>query len=335
MLLGLPIGAWVSKASHRLAYDDDAFDPTKGPRPTELYRISDYEDFSDFPWHYRIPFFGLLIDMVDYCHFGVLSGPGRCDNCATVLSSSEQIPILSFLRQGGRCAHCAAPIPRQHFWMEAITPFILGVIFSLFGFTFEALAVSVVALLGLLASIIDWNYQIIPDEVPTTGLALGLGSALGHTMWAFRDGVPYISLLEIVRLDAMADPWHLSWAIAGALVGGGALWLLQVLGAWMAGTQAMGSGDIKLAVALGTFVGPKGAAVGLFYAALLGAVGGIAVKLSGGGKREEGYTKFAFGPYICVGFLMVLILGADAAFSLYYDSIQSLYGRPVMPEYLP
>lgn len=325
-LLGLPLGSFLATAAHRLAYDDESYDPTKGPRAYEHLRMSDLEDLSSLPWTQRIPFLGLLIGMVDFCHFHLLEAPAACDDCGSTLGLGDRLPVLGWLRLGGRCRHCAAPIPAQFFWLELLTPVTTGLAFAAFGPTLEACLVSVVALLGLLASIVDWNYQIIPDEVPTTGIAIGLGVALAHTAWALRHGLPELPLAELPTHPAMADPWHLSWALSGALVGGVALWALQVVGARLAGTQAMGSGDVKLAVALGIFTGPKGAGVALFYAAVLGAASGMVVLLAGGGKREEGFTKFAFGPYICLGFLIVMVLGADQAFQLYLGAIQALTG---------
>ena len=324
-LLGLPLGSFLATAAHRLAYDDESFDPGKGPRSYEHLRMSDLEDLSGLPWTQRIPFLGLLVGMVDFCHFHLLSAPAACDDCGATIPWGDRVPVLGWLRLGGRCRACAAPIPAQFFWLELLTPLTTGLAFATFGPTLEAMLVSIVALLGLLASIVDWNYQIIPDEVPTTGIAIGLGVALAHTAWALRGGLPAaVPLADLPTHPALSDPWHFSWAVSGALVGGVALWALQVVGARLAGTQAMGSGDVKLAVALGIFTGPKGAGVALFYAAILGAASGMVVLLVGGGKREEGFTKFAFGPYICLGFLVVMVLGADQAFEFYLDSIQGL-----------
>jgi prepilin signal peptidase PulO-like enzyme (type II secretory pathway) len=79
----------------------------------------------------------------------------------------------------------------------------------------------------------------------------------------------------------------------------------------------MGCGDVKLAVALGFFLGPVGSLISLFYAAVFGAFSGVLVMLSGGGKREQGFTKFAFGPYICLGTLLVTFVGPDLALEIY------------------
>jgi leader peptidase (prepilin peptidase)/N-methyltransferase len=328
-LLGLPLGSFLATAAHRLAYDDESFDPGKGPRSYEHLRMSDLEDLSGLPWTQRIPFLGLLVGMVDFCHFHLLAAPPSCDDCGGGIALADRLPIVGWLRLGGRCRHCAAPIPAQFFWLEVLTPLTTSLAFAAFGLTLEAGLVSVVALLGLLASIVDWNYQIIPDEVPTTGIAIGLGVAVAHTGWALRHGLPDVLWKDLVTHPSMADPWHFSWAVSGALVGGVALWALQVVGARLAGTQAMGSGDVKLAVALGVFTGPKGAGVALFYAAVLGAASGMVVLMVGGGKREEGFTKFAFGPYICLGFLIVMVLGADHAFQLYVETLQVVTGSLV------
>jgi leader peptidase (prepilin peptidase)/N-methyltransferase len=317
-LLGLPTGSFLTTCVARFSYDDEFFDPRKGPRHQEHIHLSQLEDISFLPWPQRIPFFGYLIGMVQFCHFHLLVPPVRCEDCHHPLSLRDRLPVLAFLRLKGRCPSCAAPLPGENLWIEAVTPLFFALILAAHGPTLESLLYCLVAALSLVATVVDWNFQIIPDEVPTTGLGVGLGVGLAHTLFTlWQSGW---------SSQVLWDPWHLGWMVSGSLVGGLTLWVLQVVGSWLAGTTAMGGGDVKLAVALGLFVGPAGSAIGLFFAAFLGALSGLLVILTGGGKREGGFTKFAFGPYICLGILLVAFFGPELSIEFYSHFSMSFGG---------
>lgn len=327
LVVGLPLGRFLALGVQRFSYDDEFFDPERGPRTSSHVHLSDLEDLSFLPWPLRIPFFGELIGMVWFCHFHFLLPPPACEDCGHPWTPGERIPLVSHLRLGGRCPHCAAPLSVQAFWIEALTPLLLATLGAVHGLTLETLLYWILAGLCVVATVVDWDFQIIPDEVPTTGLGVGVGVGLAHTLYGLAtSGWPPGPLQEALLDPVLVAPWHLAWCLGGGLLGGLVLWGLQKLGTWLAGTNAMGCGDVKLAVALGLFLGPLGSLISLFYAAVFGAICGVGVKLLGRGKREQGYTKFAFGPFICLGTLLVVFVGPDLAVDLYLRFSQALLG---------
>ncbi|GEM47659.1 prepilin peptidase [Deinococcus cellulosilyticus] len=52
-----------------------------------------------------------------------LGGPSHClhESCKHPLGLSEQIPLISYLSQGGKCRHCGKRIPPRYFWVELFT----------------------------------------------------------------------------------------------------------------------------------------------------------------------------------------------------------------------
>jgi leader peptidase (prepilin peptidase)/N-methyltransferase len=100
-------------------------------------------------------------------------------------------------------------------------------------------------------------------------------------------------------------------------VGSAVFYLFGEIGGILAGTDAMGGGDVKLAGFIGAFLGWQGVLMTVFYSALIGAASGLVLLLTGGGKREGGFTKFAFGPYICMGAGIVLYFGHNRLFDAY------------------
>ncbi len=334
LLLGIPLGAWLGLAAERFAYDDEEFDPGRGPRPERIYPAQ-LADLSHLPWWERVPFLGFLVGMVRFCRFEALAEPSRCDDCQVQLAPGDRWPVLSWLRLEGRCRSCRAPLPVDHLLLEVATPLAMLVVFGLHGWSLAGVLFAVMTCACLVASLVDLKYQIIPDEVSTAALAIGLGSATAQTLRSLATGLPatappgpeawypymlpdgLVRVLQALHYPPLAEPWHLGWAVGGLLVGGLSLWVLLQLGTLAAGTEAMGAGDVKLAAALGVFLGPKGIAIALFQAAFLGAGFGLALLLLGGGKREGGFTKFAFGPYICLGALLVMVGGADLAWQVF------------------
>lgn len=328
-LVGLGLGWWLggplASCSERFAYDDEEFDPRKGPREREKIYLSELEDLSHLPPAEKVPFLGPLWGMLLYCRFHLLLATPTCNDCGGEIPSEDQTPVLSYLRLGGRCRACHAAIPTDLYWVEVLMPLLFAAVLGVHGLGLPGLLLCLLAALCLIASVVDQAYQIIPDEVSAVGAAVGLGSGLGHSLGALLTSGPLpATLTQLATSPALMDPWHLGWAVGGALAGGLPLWVLLIFGSFLAGTDAMGYGDVKLAVALGPFLGPVGTLMALFWAAILGAAAGMILLLRGGGKREGGFTKFAFGPYICAGALIVALIGPETMSERYAAFNQDL-----------
>ena len=72
--------------------------------------------------------------------------------------------------------------------------------------------------------------------------------------------------------------------------------------------------------------------------AWVGSVIGVSIILANRGQEEGDEEEenpghyLPFGPYICLGFLIVMVLGADQAFQLYLGAIQAVTGTLVGAE---
>lgn len=310
LVLGFPLARFLTRVVERFSYDDSFFDPERGPRPQEHYFYSDLEDLSGLPFRYRIPFFGLLVGMFEYSRFGLLRGAERCSVCAHPLDSKDTFPLLNHLRLGGRCQYCQAEIPKDLFWIEWWVPLFCMGAGLLFGPTLQGILALVLLGVVVVSTVVDWRYQIIPDEVSTFGFCLALGIGLAHSAvaWIQLGSLPPGPWWEAPFLTA---PFHLLWVLGGTLTGSLVLWLFGVLGSRMAGTTAMGGGDTKLAFSLGGYLGPFGSLMAILVAGITGTLAGLLIMASGGGTREQGFTKFAFGPYIGLGALVVYALGSE------------------------
>lgn len=212
-----------------------------------------------------------------------LSKPAsRCPHCKRAIKWHENLPVISYLALRGRCAGCRASISARYPVIEIAT----GVLFGLVGWRFGATPVALlwcafVATLVALAAI-DWDTTLLPDSMTIPLLWSGLvASAAGWT------------------IDLQSALWG---AVAGYL----SLWLVYWIFKLATGKEGMGFGDFKLLAALGAWLGIKMLLPIVLAASLIGAVVGIAMKLSAA-LREGRYVPF--GPFLAGAALVVMLAG--------------------------
>jgi leader peptidase (prepilin peptidase)/N-methyltransferase len=212
-----------------------------------------------------------------------LASPGsRCPHCKRAIRWHENLPVISYLALRGRCAGCRASISARYPVIEIVT----GVLFGLVGWRFGATPVALlwcafVATLVALAAI-DWDTTLLPDGITLPLLWSGLvASAAGWTI-------------------------DLSNALWGAVAGYLSLWSIYWIFKLVTGKEGMGFGDFKLLAALGAWLGVKMLLPIVLAASLIGAVVGIAMKLSAA-LREGRYVPF--GPFLAGAALVVMLAG--------------------------
>jgi leader peptidase (prepilin peptidase)/N-methyltransferase len=214
-----------------------------------------------------------------------LSKPrSRCPACGHAIAWHENIPLVGYIRLRGRCSACKAPISLRYPLVEVLT----ALLFAAVAYRFGAQPVSLlwcafVATLVALAAI-DWDTTLLPDSLTLPLLWVGLvASALGWTI-------------------------PLSSALWGAVAGYLSLWSVYWLFKLTTGKEGMGFGDFKLLAALGAWLGWQMILPIVLGASVLGAVVGIAMKMSSA-LREGRYVPF--GPFLAGSGLVVLLAGPE------------------------
>jgi len=207
----------------------------------------------------------------------------RCPQCGHVIRWYENIPLVSWLVLRGKCSACAAPIPVRYPLVELAT----GLLFAACGWRFGneptvLLWCGFVAVL-VAASAIDWDTTILPDDLTLPLLWAGLVvAALG---WG---------------------PVRLADAVWGAVGGYLSLWSVYWLFKLATGKEGMGYGDFKLLAALGAWLGWQMVLPIILASSVIGAVVGIALKVSGG-LREGRYVPY--GPFLAGAGLVITFAG--------------------------
>ena len=151
---------------------------------------------------YRLPREGLSV-----------SRPRRsfCPSCGTPISWADNLPILSWLLLGGRCRSCRVPISARYFLVEALTAllfvlaagrFLLGASPSWGVFIVFVLFVSAL----VVASFVDVELRVIPDEITLWGIALApVAAVLFPEIHAADKTVSWVLNAAAARLDPVAS----------------------------------------------------------------------------------------------------------------------------------
>ncbi|MBL8276828.1 MAG: prepilin peptidase [Pelomonas sp.] len=214
--------------------------------------------------------------------FTIAKPRSRCPHCGHQLRWHENLPLVGWLRLGGKCAACKAPISTRYPLIELVT----GLAFAALSWRFGAQPTTllwcgfVAALIAL--AMIDWDTTLLPDSINQPLLWAGLAAALmGWT----------------IPLDK---------ALIGALAGYLSLWSVYWLFKLATGKEGMGYGDFKLLAALGAWLGWQMILPIVLGASAIGAVVGLIMKMNSG-LREGRYVPF--GPFLAGGGLVVLFAG--------------------------
>jgi leader peptidase (prepilin peptidase)/N-methyltransferase len=105
----------------------------------------------------------------------VVSPPSHCPHCKYSIPFYLNVPLLTWLMLKGRCKNCGAPISPRYFIVELLTGLVFLGCWLAFGRQSPALAlVYSIFLAGLIvATFIDFEHLIIPDEITLGGTAAG------------------------------------------------------------------------------------------------------------------------------------------------------------------
>lgn len=235
----------------------------------------------------------------------IVAPPSACGACGHEVRGYDNIPLVSWLVLRGKCRDCAAPISVRYPLVELAGAVAFAVVAWLFvpdilgAFGAGAIAGGVTGTLVLVAylylvaisialALIDLDTRRLPNVLVlpmyVVGGALFTAAAAVSGLWQ-----------------------HLASAGIG-LAGMGLCYLLLAI----ARPGGMGMGDVKLAGALGLFLGwlgPETLAVGVIAGFLLGGGAGLVLLLRGAGRR----SALAFGPWLLAGAWVGILAGPAIA----------------------
>ncbi|MEI6870811.1 MAG: prepilin peptidase [Verrucomicrobiota bacterium] len=173
--------------------------------------------------------FGLLVgSFLNVCIYRLPRGisvnnPRRsfCPRCERLIPWFENVPVFSWLLLRGRCAGCQRPISARYVLVELIAAVLFAAITLKWGTSNWAMQAAYAVLVSLLivATFVDLEHLIIPDEVTWGGVAAGL--LLAPLVPAMHGSASPLASFVEAALGAVAG-YGLLWAVAegGRLVFG-------------------------------------------------------------------------------------------------------------------
>ena len=237
----------------------------------------------------------------------VVTPRSRCPRCKSPIPWFRNLPVFTWLIQGGKASCCAFRIPLRYWLVEVFVAMIFGFLFhrySLIPALGPLIAGCIFAWIMIGVVVVDMEHMIIPDR-------FSMGGAIGGVLLSMA----FPSIHQISQstefLDRLGGGMH---SLVGLLVGSASLYWIGILAEKALNKEALGEGDVKLLGCIGAFCGWKGAIFAIFGGATLGALVLLPVmvvgRLRANGKEDaESITwgqEVPFGPYLALAGLLYL-----------------------------
>ena len=207
-----------------------------------------------------------------------------CPHCGHKIRAWENIPLLSYILLGGKCASCKSPISLQYPVIEAVTAIMSLAVAWKFGFTLQTAGALLFTWTLIALTMIDIHKQLLPDNLTLPLLWLGLVFALFET---------YTSLQA---------------SVLGAIAGYMLLWTVFQVFRLVTGKEGMGFGDFKLLAAMGAWLGWTMLPQIVLVSSVVGAIIGSIMLVTGRTRTQQ---PIPFGPYLAMAGWIALLWGHE------------------------
>jgi len=220
----------------------------------------------------------------------------HCPKCKKRIPGYDNIPFISYILLKGKCRFCKEKISLRYPLVELITGALFLALFIHFGLRPMFFFYSVMVFGLIIATFIDIQHRIIPDEISIGGMIIGL----------------ILSAVRGVYINPLAFNFKpLLSSLAGLIIGGGVIFLTGKIFDLVyfkmlkkppiqGETESMGGGDVKLLAMIGSFIGVKGALLTFFIAPFFGAIIGVYLLIT---KKEH---TMPYGPFLSLAALVTL-----------------------------
>jgi leader peptidase (prepilin peptidase) / N-methyltransferase len=203
----------------------------------------------------------------------------RCPACDKPIAPYDNVPIVSWLLLQGRCRNCGARISPRYPLVELITAAAFAGVVAVRGFD-EGLVLELPFVAALIALAgIDYDHKLLPNKIVYPMAAYGL-----------------VATLLVDRDDLVEN-----------LAAGGGAFLFLLLAA-LAYPRGMGMGDVKLAGAMGLYLGLS-IIPALLTAFLGGSIVGLAIIAREGAAGRK--KAVPFGVFLALGGIVGVLAGPE------------------------
>src|SRR5690606_20262241 len=148
--------------------------------------------------------------------FNLIVPRSRCPHCGHAIGAWQNVPVISYLWLRGRCAGCGNRISARYPLVEILAGLLAAGMAWKFGVSGAAAGAMLFGWSLLALTFIDFDHQLLPDDITLPLLWLGLLFSLGNVFVSPHD------------------------AIIGAACGYVFLWLVFHGFRWATGKEGMG-----------------------------------------------------------------------------------------------
>ncbi|RPH53045.1 MAG: prepilin peptidase [Desulfobacteraceae bacterium] len=215
----------------------------------------------------------------------IVTPRSMCPGCGTLISTYDNIPVISYILLMGKCRNCGIHISLRYPLVETISGLTALAVFMRFGISAEGLVNFALISALVVITFIDIDHRIIPDTISLPGIPAGF-------------------LLASFFLPSM----NYKTSLAGILTGGGSLFAVAWIYSLITKKEGMGGGDIKLLAMIGAFTGWKGILFTIFVASAMGTLVGIALMLK---TQKDMKLAVPFGPFLSIGAILYIFFGTS------------------------
>lgn len=261
VIFGLMVGSFLNVVIHRLP------------------KIMEHE------WHNNC--LELQGKEVPEAHKYTLAHPrSACPNCGHKITALENIPVISYLFLQGKCSGCKTAISMRYPLIEALTGLLIGLVSWKFGYTSITLFAWFFTFALIALTFIDFDTQLLPDDITLPLLWLGL-------LFNLNNGFTDIKSAVVGAIAGYLILWSIFWAFKFAT-----------------GKEGMGYGDFKLLAAIGAWFGWQLLPAVILLSSALGAAIGVSLIVLTKRGRE---VPMPFGPFLAIGGIAALFFGTQLA----------------------
>lgn len=208
----------------------------------------------------------------------------HCDSCGQALTPIELIPVVSYIGLKGKCLSCGKKIDRTNWWIEILVSLLFLWTYFVKGASIEMVWIGTFVCLGMLLSCMDMRYLILPTTVIRIGFCM--------------------AIMELcVWYGINKDFFHVLSSVIGMCIGCGIFLVFYLCGEYLLHKELLGAGDVRLIGLIGIFVGIEGVFKVFIWSGILGGIYGVLLWM-----KEKESTLFPFGPFLCLGAYLVMVL---------------------------
>lgn len=200
-----------------------------------------------------------------------------CNECQKPLKWYMNIPIISYIALGGKCAYCHKPINFIYPFVEIACALLFLCNYVTFGFTMNFFISTIITCSLMVTIVSDFLYFYISDRV------------------LILSGIAIIVILLIFETPEVVFKHIIAATVIFILI-----YLIKLLGNAIFRKESLGDGDIKLMGIVGLSIGIMNSLVALFIASVVGLLFSCIITK----KNKEGIIPF--GPFLLIGALITL-----------------------------